>query len=291
MIVASLAAMTLSGNLVAVAPAQQPPAQQAPARRLTRTGNIIKWEGFKSAALGNTRNVQIYLPPDYAKDTKQTYPVLIMHDGQNCFDGMTSYIPNEEWRADETAEALIKSGLLPPLIIVAVDNAQMDRTNEYLPVEIKMGNFKGGGKADLYGKMLIEEVLPRVRKEFRTKTGPANTGLCGSSFGGVITLHLGLKHPDVFGKLAIMSPSLWINDRSLLKTVTPVKPRPKIWLDMGTDEGAGSTENAAELYRIFTQNGWKPVKDVVYYQDAFAAHNERAWANRLGMVLTYLFGK
>ena len=75
-------------------------------------GNIEKIDGFESKILGNRRNIEVYLPPSYKSDQKTKFPVVYMHDGQNVFDGLTSFIPNQEWRADETAEALIGAGII-----------------------------------------------------------------------------------------------------------------------------------------------------------------------------------
>src|SRR5256886_2826321 len=86
------------------------------------------------------------------------YPVLYLHDGQNLFDGATSFIPGQEWRVDETAQRLIGAGKIEPLIIVGVYNTGKDRINEYTPAEDP--KYKLGGKADLYGRMLVEELKP-----------------------------------------------------------------------------------------------------------------------------------
>ncbi len=255
------------------------------------TGNIEKLVSFESKVLQNRRNISVYLPPQYASDKGRRFPVLYMHDGQNVFDGATSYIPNQEWRADEAAEALIKAGLIEPIIIVGIDNGQAARADEYLPWKIKMGNSEVGGKADLYGKMLTDEIMPMVNAKYRTKTGPSNTGLVGSSFGGVITSYLGITRPDVFGKLGIVSPSVWVNGRELLKTVKPIKNRQRIWIDMGTKEGLSAVPDAQALFVAYKSAGWKEGKDITLVIDGNAEHNELAWSRRMMSILTYLFGR
>lgn len=255
------------------------------------TGNVEKLVGFESKVLQNRRNISVYLPPQYASDKGRRFPVLYMHDGQNVFDGATSYIPNQEWRADEAAEALIKASLIEPIIIVGIDNGQVARADEYLPWKIKMGNSEVGGKANLYGKMLTDEIMPMVNAKYRTKTGPSNTGLLGSSFGGVITSYLGITRPDVFGKLGIVSPSVWVNGRELLKTVKPIKNRQRIWIDMGTKEGSSAVPDAQALFEAYKNAGWKEGKDITLVIDGNAEHNELAWSRRMMSILTYLFGR
>lgn len=258
------------------------------------TGNFERIEGFESKVLKTKRNISVYLPPSYKADLKAKYPVIYMHDGQNVFDGKTSYIPNQEWRADEAAESLIEAGLIEPLIIVAIDNGGMERGNEYLPTKIKLGNNEMGGKADLYGKMLIDEIMPIVNDRYRTKTGPENTGLIGSSFGGVITCYLGTIYPEVFGRLGICSPSVWVDDKVLLTMVKPPAKKvrkPRVWMDIGGKEGAGSIKDTRALFDVYVKNGWKPNSDIVCLVEQNAEHNEIAWSRRLPSILTYLFPK
>ena len=258
------------------------------------TGNIEKIEGFESKILSNRRNLTVYLPPQYKEETARKFPVVYMHDGQNVFDGMTSYIPNQEWRADEAAEALIQAGMIEPIIIVGIDNGGMARGDEYLPTKIKMRNSEFGGKADLYGKMLTDEIMPLINEKYRAKTGPGNTGLIGSSLGGVVTSYLGITHPEIFGRLGICSPSVWVDDRVLLKLVKPMERkvrRPRVWLDIGSKEGENGVRDTRDLFDTYVKNGWKPNADVVLYVEQNAEHNELAWSRRMPSILTYLFPK
>ncbi len=262
------------------------------------TGNIQHLKPFHSSVLNNDRNVAVYLPPDYEANKNRHYPVLYMNDGQNVFDGMTSFLPNKEWRADESAEALIAAKLIEPVIIVALDNAGMDRANEFLPTRVGTGNRAGGGKADLYGRMLIEELIPYINKSYRTKTGPDNTGLCGSSFGGIVTMHLGLMHPEVFGKLGVVSPSVWWDNRVILKEVAKIerKSKQRIWIDIGSSEGGKNekqnreaVKDASDLFDELVKKGWRSGKEITFFVDKGAQHNEDAWAHRMPLILEFLF--
>jgi predicted alpha/beta superfamily hydrolase len=268
-------------------------AQSPNVRKTSLTGHVDHIARFHSTILGNDRNLIVYLPPDYDTNPNRRYPVLYMHDGQNIFDGMTSYIPNQEWRADEAAEGLIQAGLIEPLIIVGIDNAGIDRGNEFLPTSAKMGGQSMGGRADQYGKMIQQEIIPLINAKYRTKRGPKNTALAGSSFGGIITLYLGIHHPDLFGRLAVVSPSIWWDNRVMLKQIAalPAKPNVRIWLDIGTAEGNEAVKDTQDAAKALADKGFRPGKDLAVYIDNGAAHNESAWAGRIGMILLYLFGK
>ena len=114
-----------------------------------------------------------------------------MQDGQNLFDPDTSFQKGNYWRMGETADALIFAGEIEPLIIVGIYNTGEHRIDEYTPVEDRR---LGGGQADAYGQMLVEELKPFVDRSYRTLPGPANCGLGGSSLGGLVTLYLGLRY-------------------------------------------------------------------------------------------------
>ena len=243
---------------------------------------------FHSAILPDDRAVSVYLPPQYLVDPTRRFPVFYLHDGQNLFDGTTSYIAGRTWKAQTTADALNQADSIEPIILVGVANTGLRRLAEYTPTR----DFKmGGGEGRNYGRLLIEELKPFIDATYRTFVDPANTALGGSSLGGLITLHLGLEHPEVFGKLAVMSPSLWWDHRSILTGVANMKINsvPRIWLDMGTAEGARHVRDADQLYSLLIQRGWRSNIDVIYYRDQDAVHDEVAWSNRLGSVLRFLF--
>ncbi len=266
-------------------------AQQA--RTPTLTGSFESMPSVRSEALNNSRDILVYLPPQYNTEPKRRFPVLYLHDGQNVFNGATSFIPNQEWRCDESAQALIGAGLIEPIIMVAIPNMGLERANEYLPTIKKLQGSEVGGKAHLYLKFVRDELKPLVDSKYRTLPRASDTGLCGSSFGGIATLYLGLWAPKTFGKLAIVSPSVWWDDRKALDFVAGFKStsRSKVWLDMGTQEGVDGIRDAQALRDRFLKAGWQSGRDFAYYEDGYAAHNEGAWARRFPAMLMFLFPK
>ena len=275
--------------MLATDPAQEF-AAQAPQPH-TLTGDFRTHAKFHSKFLQTDRDVLVYLPPGYETDERRRYPVLYLHDGQNLFDGATSFIPGQEWRVDETAQALILSCSIEPLIIVGIYNTGKERVEEYTPSADP--KFKVGGRADSYGRLIVEELKPFIDSHYRTKRDAADTGLGGSSLGGLVTLYLGLRYPAVFGKLAVISPSVWWDDRRILRDVEALqsKSRARVWLDMGTDEGANATSDARLLRDALVGKGWHLDQDLKYFEAAGAKHSEAAWAERVEPVLRFLFPK
>jgi predicted alpha/beta superfamily hydrolase len=176
-----------------------------------------------------------------------------------------------------------------PLILVGINNAGPARIDEY--TASKDHSSGKGGQASLYGRMITEELKPFIDSEYRTLPDAANTGLGGSSLGGLVSLVIGLRHPEVFGKLAVMSPSVWWDHRAILHTVASSRlpVRPKIWLDVGTEEGQSAVDDARLLRDALVRKGWKGGLGLAYFEADGAGHNERAWGDRVGPMLQFLF--
>ena len=148
-----------------------------------------------------------------------------------------------------------------------------------------------GGGGDAYGQFLIEELKPFIDKTYRTLPDANDTGLGGSSFGGLITLHVGLEHPDVYGTLLVVSPSVWWDNRFILEEVQSLKSSTgqRIWLDMGADEGKEMVDGAEVLHSLLLKKGWtESTLSFVIAPDA--NHSERAWAARSAEMLRF-FGR
>jgi predicted alpha/beta superfamily hydrolase len=251
--------------------------------------NLRKHPGFESDYLSEPRDLVVYLPPGYEQQSERRYPVLYLHDGQNLFEGATAFVPGQDWHVSDTAEERITAGVIEPVIIVGIYNAGRHRIDEYTPTrDRKQG---AGGDAGLYGQMLTRELKPFIDSTYRTLPDPANTGLGGSSLGGLVTLYLGMLHPDIFGKLAVLSPSVWWDNRVILKLVRMVDPKPRlqIWLDIGTGEGGKHVLNARALRDELLKAGWVMGADLIYAEIPEANHSEAAWAARVGPFLEYLF--
>jgi predicted alpha/beta superfamily hydrolase len=251
-------------------------------------GQLRRHENFRSKFLRNQRNLVVYLPPGYDEQPQRRFPVLYLHDGQNLFDGSTSYIQGQDWHVGPTADAEIQAGRVEPLIIVGIYNTGKARIREYTPTRVPR---LGGGRADRYGRFLLEEVMPFVYREYRAETGPGRTGIGGSSLGGLVSLYLGMSRSDVFGRVAALSPSVWWNQRVIHKFAAsvPLHSRPRIWLDIGSREGPRIVEDVERYRDVLMQRGWQTGRDLHYERVEGAEHNELAWAQRVGPFLRFLY--
>jgi len=235
--------------------------------------------------------VVVYTPPGYKRDTRRYYPLLILHDGQNVFDPTTSYVPGLHWRAKETADELLAKRKIEPLVIAAVYHAGANRLYEYTPTKTR--KLDGGGAAR-HAKMVVEELRPWLWTKYRLLPQPRHTGLGGSSMGGLATLYLGLECPEVFGKLAVMSPSIWWDRRWILKRLEGMANprRPKIYLDIGTEEGDqlfASVRDVRLLKAMLVTKGWREGRTLKYLEEDNGSHSESCWARRLPDALEFLY--
>lgn len=257
------------------------------------TGTVRYLRGVTSKFLSRPRDIIVWLPPGYDAHPQRHYPVLYMHDGQNLMDTATAF-SGGEWHVDETAQRLVRDGKVEPLIVVGVYNTEA-RIPEYTEVPGTGDEAQyGGGEADAYGRFLVEELKPRIDHEFRTRPGAQDTGLMGSSLGGLVTMYLGLKYPDVFRRLGVVSATVMWGDRDIVKRVDALKKKPplRIWMDIGTSEYPGSEETVgdAQLLRdALVRKGWVLGRDLKYVEVPGAFHTESAWAARFGDILQYLF--
>ena len=266
------------------------PAQPVPLPDEPQHPRVRKHAGFRSRFLKGERDISIYVPPGYDEDSERQYPLLILQDGQNLFDPATAFIPGKTWRVAEHADAAIAAGEVEPLIIAGVANAGERRLAEYTPSR----DWKlGGGDADKYALLITRELLPFLHVRYRLRSEPEHNGIGGSSLGGLVSLWMGLRHPEIFGRLAVLSPSVWWNHRYILAWLSDVAPglhhRPRIWLDVGDQEGRRTLADADTLRARLRNLGWRDELDLQFETIAGGTHDEASWSERVRPMLRFLF--
>lgn len=268
--------------------------QPAAAPNSSVTGDLRLHE-FRSRIFRNTRMLRVWLPPRYdaPENNARPYPVLYLNDGQNLFDRATAF-NGVEWGVDETADRLIRQEVIPPLIIVGIDNAQNDRIKEYLPYRsFSPPILRPQGMR--YPDFLMDEIIPFIRQRYRVATDAENTGLGGSSLGALISLYTVMDRPGAFGRLLLESPSLFVSNRRILKHSRNFRQWPaKIFLAIGTREAGREekdqqvVEDVRELECILRRSGLDEGRLRVRIDEG-AGHNESEWAKRFPEALGFLF--
>ena len=247
-------------------------------------GSLKIVDNIASPQLGNSRSLRIYLPPSYDTQPQKRYPVLYMHDGQNLFDATTTSY-GTAWDVGRTMDRLIANGEMQEAIVVGIDNTS-DRIPEYTPC---CDPQYGGGKLDAYQAFITDTVKPYIDGSLRTLPGREHTAIMGSSLGGIASVYIAEHRPDIFSKAGGVSSSFWWNRRDLIaKAPAPSTHRPvKYYIDAGTN-GDGMDDTIA-MRDAMLAKGYKLGQDLYFYAAEGGVHNEKSWAERLHLPLTWFF--
>lgn len=244
-------------------------------------GKVTIVDRFASPQLHNSRALRIYLPASYGENAAKRYPVLYMHDGQNLFDAKTAAY-GVAWGVGATVNRLVATGVMDEVIVVGIDNTP-DRIPEYTPC---CDARYGGGKLDAYGAFVVETVKPFIDQHYRTLPNKDNTAIMGSSLGGIASVAIAQRYPDLFSKAGAMSGSFWWNDKTFI-TNTPPRVAVKFYLDAGTkDDGLPET---TQMRDALVRQGYVPERDLLFYTADGASHNETSWAARVEKPLAWFF--
>ncbi len=225
-----------------------------------------------------------------------------MQDGQNLFDPRIANT-GVDWGVDEAVVRLARRRTIPPIIVVGVWSTDK-RSSEYSPWD----------DAPAYARFLLEELMPRVDREFRTRTGPAHTAVMGSSMGGLLSFYLVTHHPEAFGACGCMSTHFPLSEAVAAQVfpdfrptevpdTTPyvvrdiaaglrAPPGARYWFDYGT---LGLDSAYVPSHRIvrdwLIRQGLAEGRDFLIRGYHGATHNEASWRARLDDPLTFLFGR
>ncbi|MBK7903196.1 MAG: alpha/beta hydrolase [Proteobacteria bacterium] len=291
------AGLGIAGAIIA-GPILAENAPAAAACKSTVSGDL-RLHTLKSAIFGNERTIRVLLPPGYGDTANEDrrYPVLYMLDGQNVFDACLSDVSHHEWSVDETVQQLIAEKKIPALIVVGIDHAGKDRAREYLPYKDFVGNAEMDEPAGRYfPDFMTREVMPLVDSHYRTLPGRPNTGIGGSSYGGVAALYALLARPNTFGYGLVESPVMWIGMGQLVRDTSPLVALPvRVFVAIGGKETPDPviSEKMIGLIRQVETNFHAAGYDDSNFRfvvDPDAVHTEAAWEKRLPGALTFLFG-
>ncbi|OZM56923.1 carbohydrate esterase [Lottiidibacillus patelloidae] len=244
-------------------------------------------------SLNRKRMVRVYLPNNY-ESTNKNYPVLYMHDGQNLFkDEDATY--GMSWRI---SDYLDNSNL--EIIVVGIDSNDegYKRLDEYSPwVSTSIKEFfpeikeDVGGEGKEYVEFIVQQLKPMIDRKYRTKV--EETAMAGSSMGGLISTYAACMYPKVFKRVASVSSAYWFSQQEIeqLLKQSDLSALEAFYLDIGTNESAEEIErehdiqSSAKVYEIVKDK----VKNCTFEIIEGAAHNEKAWRERVGHIFSYLY--
>jgi predicted alpha/beta superfamily hydrolase len=228
------------------------------------------------------RWVRVRLPEAAEKHPELRFPTVLALDGQNLFDPASAY-GGVDWALDRVTQQLERSAGLP-VVVVGVDHAGVQRLHEYSCCN-DVGERAGGGAAE-HLDWIVSQVMPVVRHRFPvSERAPV---LIGSSLGGHFGLFAAQARPEAFSGIAAMSPSITWGQDGLLRVPPHQGIRPRVWMDMGTQESQVATWAMQAVKRRLKKQGWSEGDDLQCHLIPGAAHHESAWSARLAVALKFL---
>jgi len=255
----------------------------------TSTGTALPSVSMISSAfnipeLNRTRRIWVCLPEDYASQPEKRYRVLYMQDGQNLFNNSLAFAG--EWEVDESMRDLFLAGD-EGAIVIGIDNGGAERLNEYSPWE---NPSYGGGDGDAYVDFMRNTLKPYVDANYRTLTEPENTGVAGSSIGGLISMYAAMRYPDTFGKAGIFSPAFWFAESAMHTwmngLILPSSLR--VYFVAGTTESSSMVPDINQMRNLLAAAGVAD-SNLRVVPEADGAHSEWFWNREFPEAYTWLW--
>ncbi|MCL2003517.1 MAG: alpha/beta hydrolase-fold protein [Oscillospiraceae bacterium] len=248
-----------------------------------------------------TRTIRVWLPESY--DGKRRFPVFYMHDGQNLFDGLDEPcgFTYGNWRINREMEDLEKDGL--PAIIVGVDNG-LERFSELCPdIPVNPDFYRVFNitepltpTGNLYAEFITSRLKPFVDERFMTLPDAANTAIGGASMGGLISLYMILKYPDIYKMAMVFAPNFVTHTEAELLggleryDYTKLKDSRIFIFHGGQDLEAINWPYVRVVYEAMRDKGMDCTHLALLY-DSRQPHHELAWQKYYAEAYRFLFHK
>jgi uncharacterized protein len=180
---------------------------QPPAGASQKSAPLVIGETFTidSKIMGETRRLNVYLPPGYAKAPRARFGVLYMPDGG---------IDEDFLHVAGLVQVLVGNGTMRPVILVGIENTQRrrDMTGPTQNADDKKIAPKVGG-SEAFRSFIRRELMPEVKARYLTIN---ETAIVGESLAGLFVVETFLLEPDLFDAYIAIDPSLWWNDQKLV---------------------------------------------------------------------------
>lgn len=239
-------------------------------------------EEFEIPQLNKKRRVWALLPHDY-DTSEESYPVLYLQDAQNLFNEEAEF---GNWQIDKKLAVMSDYGI-GKIIIIAVEHGEDDRLEEYNVGRTLLGS--GSGKQ--YIRFIADTLKPFVDETYRTKPDRDFTGIGGSSMGGLVSIFSGIMYPEVFGKLMIFSPSLWVLPKiklGFLDLFDPMSTR--IYIYAGGAESKDMVSHVHKLQKKLLKRDALHGKMKVHLSiNEEGKHSETYWSDEFPKAIEWLF--
>ncbi|WP_029036876.1 alpha/beta hydrolase [Salinimicrobium xinjiangense] len=233
---------------------------------------------IEAPQLDTVKTIRIYLPEAY-KDSEEGYPVIYMHDAQNLFDTTTAFA------GERGVDEFLDNQEGQQVIVIGIDHGNEKRIAELTPFAHEK---YGGGEAKAYIEFITETLKPHVDSTFRTRPDAPNTSIMGSSLGGLVSFYAAVKHPEIFGKAGVFSPSFWYSDEIFaFAEASEVSPSSKFYFLGGTSEGKAMIPDIVRMKDMMIGKGI-PKENLRVNIVEGGEHNESFWSSEFPEAFKWL---
>lgn len=200
---------------------------------------------IKSKILDEIRILNLYLPENY--DQEKSYPIIYLLDGSINEDFM---------HISGLVQFFTMQMSMPDCILAGIAN--VDRKRDFtFPTKIKelKDKYPTTGGSEKFIEFIEKELQPFIKANYKLN---GETYLIGQSLGGLLATEILLKKPYLFANYLIISPSLWWDDESLLKSASGMLAKldfteTKVFVAVG-DEGKIMINDARKLVKIIQKS-------------------------------------
>ncbi len=185
---------------------------------------VVHQHSYYSKSLGRLRELVVYTPPGYERQTDARFPTLYLQHGSGDNQATWTVHGKAHWILDN----LIAQGRAKPMVVVMADG------HAAIP---GMTGFSNNSAA--FERDLLDDVLPFVEANYRVKPEAASRAIVGLSMGGEQALRIGLSHPDQFAWVVGFSaavPSKEALDSALDKPADLNDKLKLLWTGCGKDD-------------------------------------------------------
>jgi predicted alpha/beta superfamily hydrolase len=241
----------------------------------SESGSFSRLLERDSTFLGRKLFVRVYLPPGYEQNPLRRYPVLYMQDGKNLFFPQEAFL-GHEWKVDLAVSLLDRMNAMDRVVVVGVYSG--DRMEEYTKP----------GYED-YARAVVEEVKPAIDRKLRVFDSPRETGVIGSSLGGVVSFYMAWEYPHVFGYAACMSSTFSHKDDLVDRVLSEPRRESRFYLDSGWP--GDNFEVTLAMAMALQRRGYRARQDFLHLVFPADRHDETAWGRRLHLPLQIGLGR
>jgi len=227
---------------------------------------------YFSKSLGTKRQVHVYTPPGYEKKSDK-FPVLYLFHGSGDNDATWTSVGHAHFIADN----LLAQHKSVPMIIVMTDGHALTGNPTRPSTNMITRNVEA------FSDDLLQDVMPLVESTYRVKGNREHRAIIGLSMGGGQSLHIGLKHRELFDWVGGMSSYLPDAEKFVPEAFPDSKSNLKLlWFACGKDDRL--IENARQLSSALKERGIPHE-----FEETAGNHSWPVWRRYLGEFMPMLF--